>query len=44
LTVSPGGSVLPCPTAWEIPNLSFDPSLKIFVGEFRDRKFAELVI
>jgi pyrroloquinoline quinone biosynthesis protein E len=24
LTVSPGGSVLPCPTAWEIPNLTFD--------------------
>lgn len=24
LTVSPDGYVLPCPTAWEIPNLAFD--------------------
>jgi len=24
LTVNPSGSVLPCPTAWEIPGLAFD--------------------
>jgi Iron-sulfur cluster-binding domain len=24
LTVNPNGSVLPCPTAWEIPGLAFD--------------------
>jgi PqqA peptide cyclase len=28
ITVSPSGSVLPCPTAWEIPGLTFDSVLE----------------